>query len=113
MAPRFGTLGVEDERRPETAPGAGGRPASDDATPDADERAMDEVELRELQREIRYLRERYERDRDQRRENFERAWFILMGVMFGFGLGLVVTALFRPLPCAQPQSPPPVVAPER
>jgi hypothetical protein len=70
---------------------------------------MDEVELRDLQREIKYLRERYERDRDQRRENFERTWFVLMGLMFGFGLGLIVTSLFRP--CAQPTAPPPVSVP--
>ena len=74
---------------------------------------MDDPELKDVQREIRSLRERYERDRDQRRENFERAWFVLMGVMFGFGLGLVVTVLFRPLPCSQPVSLPPAAAPER
>ncbi|HKA29264.1 MAG TPA: hypothetical protein VKH82_07810 [Candidatus Binatia bacterium] len=74
---------------------------------------MDDVELRDVQREIRYLRERYERDRDQRRENFERTWFILMGMMFGFGLGLVVTVLFRPPPCALPVAPPSVATPER
>jgi hypothetical protein len=74
---------------------------------------MDDVELRDVQREIRYLRERYERDRDQRRENFERTWFILMGMMFGFGLGLVVTTLFRPTPCALPITPPSVATPER
>jgi hypothetical protein len=76
---------------------------------------MDDVELRDVQREIRYLRERYERDRDQRRDNFERTWFILMGMMFGFGLGLVVSVLFRPTPCALPiaPTPPPIAAPER
>lgn len=80
---------------------------------DVGERAMDDVELKDVQREIRYLRERYDRDRDQRRENFERAWFVLMGVMFGFGLGLVVTVFFRPLPCALSASPPVAVAPDR
>jgi len=74
---------------------------------------MDDVELRDVQREIQYLRERYERDRNQRRENFDRTWFILMGMMFGFGLGLVVTALFRPTPCAPPTTPPSVATPER
>ena len=74
---------------------------------------MEDVELRDVQREIRYLRERYERDRDQRRENFDRAWFILMGMMFGFGLGLVVTVLFRPIPCALPVAPPAATMPER
>lgn len=86
---------------------------SGDVTGDVGERAMDDVELKDVQREIRYLRERYDRDRDQRRENFERAWFVLMGVMFGFGLGLVVTVFFRPLPCALPASPPVAVAPDR
>jgi hypothetical protein len=66
---------------------------------------MSDVDLRDVQREIRYLRERYERDRDQRRENFERAWFVLMGVMVGFGLGLIVT-VFRASPNAQPTAPP-------
>jgi hypothetical protein len=68
---------------------------------------MDDVELRDVQREIKYLRERYEQDRDHRRENFERAWLVLMGLMFGFGLALVVTLLFRPSPCGQSAAPPP------
>jgi hypothetical protein len=74
---------------------------------------MDDEELRDLKREIKYLRERYERDRDQRRENFDRAWFVLIGVMFGFGLGLVATVLLRPSPCVQPTMPPVTSAPAR
>ncbi len=73
---------------------------------------MNDVDLRDVQREIKYLRERYERDRDQRRENFERAWFVLVGMMFGFGLGLVVTSQFRAVPCEQ-AAPPVAVAPAR
>jgi hypothetical protein len=73
--------------------------------------AMEDVDLRDVQREIKYLRERYERDRDQRRESVERAWFVLMGVMFGFGLGLVVSSVFRASPCVLPTAPPPVAAP--
>jgi hypothetical protein len=73
---------------------------------------MDDVDLRDVQREIKYLRERYERDRDQRRDNFERAWFVLVGMMFGFGLGLVVTSQFRTVPCEQ-AAPPAAVAPAR
>jgi hypothetical protein len=74
---------------------------------------MDDVEIRDLQAEIKYLRERYERDRDRRRENFDRAWFVSIGVMFGFGLGLLVTAWFRPSPCVQPTMPPVTSAPAR
>jgi hypothetical protein len=74
---------------------------------------MDDVEIRDLQAEIKYLRERYERDRDRRRENFDRAWFVAIGVMFGFGLGLLVTVLFRPSPCVQPTMPPVASAPAR
>jgi hypothetical protein len=74
---------------------------------------MDDVELKDVQREIRSLRERYERDREQRRENVERIWLVAVGLMFGFGLGLVVTVLFRPSACVQPAPLPPAAAPAR
>ena len=44
----------------------------------------------DLHDEVKRLREQYEQDRARRRENFDRALFVLMGATAGLVLGFVV-----------------------
>jgi hypothetical protein len=44
----------------------------------------------DLHDEVKRLRERYELDRERRREHLDRALYALMGAVFGFMVGFVI-----------------------